>query len=184
MRIATCNLERPSLRSWKRLPRQRDRMTAINADLWVLTETRFSISPAEKHCSLHAPPHPTRRSDPDERWVSVWSRWPLQPTNLPPDPRGAVSAIVNSPYGDMIVYGTVLPWANDKGDDGQSPMWQVHYEQIEQQAEHWRTLRRLHPDAPLSVAGDFNQAVTVSGSSPGRNFAAMATRARVVRPSS
>jgi hypothetical protein len=33
VRIATWNLERPSLRSWKRLPRQQDRMAAIAADL-------------------------------------------------------------------------------------------------------------------------------------------------------
>lgn len=60
----------------------------------------------------------------------------------------------------MIVYGTVLPWANEKGDDGQAAMWQVHYEQIEQQAEHWRTLRELHPEAPLIVAGASTRTVT------------------------
>jgi hypothetical protein len=157
VRIATWNLERPSLRSWKRLPRQRDRMAAIAADLWVLTETRASISPAEGYHGRHAPPHPTRRPDADERWVSIWSRWPLRPSGLPPDPRGAVSALVDSPDGELIIYGTVLPWANEKGDDGRATMWQVHYEQIERQAQEWRRLRDLHPDAPLVVAGDFNQ---------------------------
>jgi endonuclease/exonuclease/phosphatase family metal-dependent hydrolase len=132
-------------------------MAAIAADLWVLTETRASISPADGYYDLHSPPHLARRPDADERWVSIWSRWPLQPTSLPSDPRGAVSAIVGHPEGEMIVFGTVLPWANEKGDDGQAAMWQVHYEQIEQQAEHWRTLRELHPGVPLIVAGDFNQ---------------------------
>lgn len=157
MRIATWNLERPSLRSWKRLPRQRTRMAEIDADIWILTETRASISPAEGYHGLHSPPHPLRRPDADERWVSIWSRWPLRPSGLPPDPRGAVSAVVASPTGDVIVYGTVLPWANDKGDDDQARMWQIHYQQIERQAEDWRALRELHPGAPLVVAGDFNQ---------------------------
>jgi hypothetical protein len=157
VRVGTWNLERPSLRSWKRLPRQQARMAAIAAELWVLTETRASISPAEGYHGLHTPPHPGRRPDADERWVSIWSRWPLRPTSLPPDPRGAVSALIERPEGELIVYGTVLPWANEKGVDGEAAMWQVHYEQIEQQAEHWRTLRELHPDVPLIVAGDFNQ---------------------------
>lgn len=157
MRIATWNLERPSLRSWKRLPRQRERMATIDADIWALTETRASISPDDGYYGLHAPPHPARRPDADERWVSIWSRWPLRPTGLPPDPRGAVSAIIDSPDGELLVYGTVLPWADEKGDDGQATMWQVHYEQIQRQAQEWQTLRSMHPDTPLIVAGDFNQ---------------------------
>lgn len=157
MRIATWNLERPSLRSWKRLPRQRVRMAEVAADIWVLTETRASISPGEGYHALHAPPHPARPPDDDERWVSIWSRWPVRPSGVAADPRGAVSAVVETPHGEMVVYGTVLPWANEKGDDGQARMWQIHYAQIERQAEDWCTLRELYPDLPLVVAGDFNQ---------------------------
>lgn len=67
VRIATWNLERPSPRSWKRLPRQRNRMSRVDADVWVLTETRASIAPADGYHGVHAPPHPLRRSDTDER---------------------------------------------------------------------------------------------------------------------
>jgi hypothetical protein len=157
VRIATWNLERPSRRSWKRLPRQRARMASIDADIWVLTETRASIAPADGYHGLHAPPHPTRRADDDERWVSVWSRWPLRPTGIPPDPRGAVSAIVDGPAGPIIVFGTVLPWANDRGDDGRSTAWQEHYSAIETQGRQWRQLIELHPGTPVVVAGDLNQ---------------------------
>lgn len=157
MRIATWNLERPSLRSWKRLPRQRVRMAEVDADIWVLTETRASIAPGDGYHGIHTPPHPLRRPDEDERWVSIWSRWPLHPIDLPPDPRGAVSAIVETPDGPLVVYGTVLPWANDKGDDGNRRMWQVHYEQIQRQGAEWQVIRRRHPNLPLVVAGDFNQ---------------------------
>ena len=65
--------------------------------------------------------------------------------------------IVDTLAGALVVYGTVLPWANEKGDDRQSKMWQVHYQQIERQGAEWRQLRTLHPDASLIVAGDFNQ---------------------------
>jgi hypothetical protein len=36
-------------------------------------------------------------------------------------------------------------------------MWQVYYGQIGRQVAEWQALRGLHPDAPLVVAGDFNQ---------------------------
>jgi endonuclease/exonuclease/phosphatase family metal-dependent hydrolase len=132
-------------------------MTAIDADIWVLTETRVSVAPAPSYHGLHTPPHPTRRPDTDERWVGIWSRWPLRPTGLAPDPRGSVSAVVDSPFGELVVYGTVLPWANERGEDGRAKMWQVHYQEIERQGEEWMRLRQLHPDAHLVVAGDFNQ---------------------------
>jgi endonuclease/exonuclease/phosphatase family metal-dependent hydrolase len=157
VRIATWNLERPSPRSWKRLPRQRARMAAVDADVWVLTETRASVSPSESYYGVHVPPHPTRRPDIDERWVSIWSRWPLRPAGLPPDPRGSLSAVVERPAGDLIIYGTVLPWANDRGDGRRARMWERHYEEIERQSREWTELQRMHPGTPLVVAGDFNQ---------------------------
>jgi endonuclease/exonuclease/phosphatase family metal-dependent hydrolase len=132
-------------------------MAAIDADVWVFTETRASITPADGYHGLHVPPHPTRRTDEDERWVSIWSRWPLRPTELPPDARGVVSAVVDHPAGPLVVHGTVLPWANDRGNDGQAGAWQEHYAAIEAQGHQWRELRSLYPHAPLVVAGDFNQ---------------------------
>jgi endonuclease/exonuclease/phosphatase family metal-dependent hydrolase len=157
MRVATWNLERPSRRSWKRLPRQRARMAEIDADIWILTETRASIAPADSYHGIHTPPHPVRRPDPDERWVSIWSRWPLKPTSITPNPRGSVAVIVEAPTGPVIVYGSVLAWANEKGEDGQARMWQVHYDEIRRQGREWRSLGEEHPGFPLIVAGDLNQ---------------------------
>ena len=159
MRIATWNLERPSRTGWKIPPRQRARMAAIDADVWVLTETRASVAPSDDHHGLHTPPHPTRRADTDERWTSSWSRWPLEATAVPADPRGTVSAVVHAPAGPVVVYGTVIPWANDKGEDGTARMWEVHHREIERQGREWRQ----HPAAPLVVAGDFNQSRDSSG---------------------
>jgi endonuclease/exonuclease/phosphatase family metal-dependent hydrolase len=157
LRIATWNLERPSARPGRRRPRQLERLSAVDADVWVLTETRVTFSPAPGYHGLHTPPHPPRRPDEDERWVGIWSRWPLVPTEVPPDPSGAVSAIVDRPDGPFVVYGTVLPWANERGDDGRARMWEVHHAEVVRQSTDWRDLRARLPELPLLVAGDFNQ---------------------------
>lgn len=44
LRIATWNLERPSLRGHTRNPRLLARLRATDADLWVLTETNRAIA--------------------------------------------------------------------------------------------------------------------------------------------
>ncbi len=73
--------------------------------------------------------------------------------------RGTVSAIVHAPDGPLIVYGTVIAWANEPHFDDGSParMWQVHLAEIERQAAEWARIRALHPGLPLVVLGDFNQ---------------------------
>jgi hypothetical protein len=157
VRLATWNLERPRPRSTVRTPRQLARIALVSADVWVLTETRVTFVPDPALHAVHTPPHPARRPDTDERWVGVWSRWPLVDTGLPPDPSGGLSAIVDRPEGAFVLYGTVLPWANEPGDDGRARMWQVHGRAIERQGEDWLALRGRFPDLPLVVAGDFNQ---------------------------
>ena len=56
-----------------------------------------------------------------------------------------------------MVYGTVLPWANAPGADGVVRMWREQLLAIERQGREWCALRTRYPDAPLIVAGDFNQ---------------------------
>jgi hypothetical protein len=177
LRIATWNLERPSLRSWKRLPRQLARLREVNADLWVLTETRLGVCPGDGFEGLHTPPHPQRRPDADERWVGIWSRWPLIPTGIPPEPSGSVSAVVDRPEGPFVVYGTVLPWANEPGEDGTAGMWEIHHREIVRQGEDWRRIRLRFPDLPIVVAGDFNQDRDGSGWYGSRRGRALLTEA-------
>lgn len=158
LRIATWNLERPSARSWKRLPAQRQRMADVAADVWVLTETRASVSPGDGYHGVHTPPHPTRRPDPDERWVSIWSRWPLTPIpEVAANPRGSVAARCDTPAGPVLVYGTVLAWANEPDEHGTVRMWQQHLAEIARQGAEWQLLADTYPDHLLIVAGDYNQ---------------------------
>lgn len=154
LRIATWNVERVSMRSWKRLPAIREAMAAVQADIWVLTETRESLCPAEGFHSLHCPPLPGGTHQPDERMVSIWSRWPIEPTGLEPRARGAVSGYVESPAGRLAVFGSVVPYMHDRGPDGRSRAWAEHYAELERLAGEWADLAR---HTPLVVAGDLNQ---------------------------
>lgn len=52
------------------------------------------------------------------------------------------------------MFGSVIPYANAKGPDGRSRMWQEHYTELERLAEEWAA---LSGELPLIVAGDFNQ---------------------------
>jgi endonuclease/exonuclease/phosphatase family metal-dependent hydrolase len=59
----------------------------------------------------------------------------------------------------LIVYGTVIAWANEKQfDDGQpARMWQVHRVEVERQVAEWSEIAASHPNVPFVIAGDFNQ---------------------------
>lgn len=157
MRIGTWNLERPSARSWRKGPAQLEQLRAVDADIWVLTETRASVRPSQDHrFGSHAPAHPARRPDPDERWVSIWSRYPLRDAGISPSRRGTVACIADTPLGELVVYGTVVPWAHEPDPDGVVRAWNIHRRELARQAEEWQWLSERFP--ALCVAGDFNQA--------------------------
>lgn len=131
----------------------------VDADVWVLTETTLDHPPGDGYSSVFTPAHPTRRRT-RERWVGIWSRFPIRMLTEPaPHPRGSVAAQVDLPTGPVIVYGTVIAWANEKlHDNGEAArMWEVHLAEIERQGKECRRLRDQFPFTPLIVAGDFNQ---------------------------
>lgn len=164
--MATWNVERPKPTGWKIPPAQRRRMAEVDADIWVLTETHLTHAPTDEHMyAVFSPPHPERRPE-HERWASIWSRWPLAEVREPPaHRRGTVAAEVDTPGGAILVYGTVIAWANEPQFDDGTPakMWQVHVSEIDRQGREWCHLRSAHPNVPMVVAGDFNQSRDGSG---------------------
>jgi hypothetical protein len=156
--IATWNLERPRLASWKKLPAIRAQIATVAADLWVLTESRTTISPGDRFLAVHSPPDPFRDLDSDERWCSVWSRWPMTRIATRDTPWSA-AALVRSPLGDLIVYGTVLPYHAEpaRASGVGNRQWGEFFREVQLQAEDWEHLRRDFPGIPLAVAGDLNQ---------------------------
>lgn len=155
--LATWNLERPALASWKRLPAIRAVFSEIAADIWVLTESRTSISPDKGFFGLHSTPHSARRPNTDERWVSVWSRWQPEPVEQGEHP-WSVTGIVPSLVGPILVRGVVLPYhAEPDGSGAKAIRWEEFLKVLEVEANAWTDLRRRYPSIPLIIAGDFNQ---------------------------
>ena len=92
LRIATWNLERVSLRSWLKLPRLLRQIEAVDADVWVMTESRVGLPLSDAYpFVVHAPAHASRRPDTDERWVSIWSRYPLADAGVVASPWDAAA---------------------------------------------------------------------------------------------
>ena len=159
MRIATWNVERVKPSGWKIAPAQRRRMTAVDADIWILTETHVAHGPGDGYTAVHTPPLIDRRPV-DERWVGICSRYPMTPvTDPPPRARGTLAALVATPIGDLVVYGCVIPWANEPAlaDGSPARMWAAHAETIEQIDHDLTGSSERHPDTPIVLAGDFNQ---------------------------
>jgi endonuclease/exonuclease/phosphatase family metal-dependent hydrolase len=67
-----------------------------------------------------------------------------------------VAAILETPLGALLVYGTVMPWHADPGPTADAPNWSEHHRVLPEQAVEWAALRAAYPDVPLCVAGDFN----------------------------
>src|SRR5690606_4396572 len=75
------------------------------------------------------------------------------------DPERTVAAVLNTPLGLMVVYGTVLPWHTDQGvrsQEAQVANWSEHHRVIPLQGAEWNLLRGQYPHALFCVAGDLN----------------------------
>jgi hypothetical protein len=135
----------------------------IDADVWILTETRIDLQPGSGHrLAAHSKLSPDRT--PDECWTAIWVRNDIESLELPTsDEKRAACAKIVFPWGQsMIVVGTVLPWLNDrsklplKGADAFAAELSI-------QQRDWHRFRLAHPSAPLCIAGDLNQDLLLSG---------------------
>lgn len=162
LRIATWNLEHP-VEQWAQASIL-DRMAAVSADLWVLTETHDDVVPRRNddvppRQAYHAVSSaPRRGSSPGERWVTIWSRHPILGQHETSDPERTVAVTVELCDGrHLLVYGTVLPWCGDAWGGFPSKGAVAYTNALERQASDWQRLQAAHPGTPLCVAGDFNQ---------------------------
>ena len=110
--ISNWNLER-ILPTQKRLTEIQRYFSASDADIWFLTETHLEVNPHEGFFPVFSC-NPDRNSNDGERWVAIWSRWPIEPleTFVSDSARCVAGRIPDSPLGELIIYGTVLPWTN------------------------------------------------------------------------
>lgn len=163
LRIATWNLERPTLNGWKKNPGINEKIREIDADIWILTETNASIIPSSSrfpqagYVSLASLPTKELSHKLGESCTAIWSRYGIRQAIRTFEIDNSVCAEIDTPLGQILVYGTILTYANDKGPNNKSKKWDEHRKAI---AEHnnkdWMPITKAFPRHALCIAGDFN----------------------------
>lgn len=156
MRIATWNLERPDPADTVRNHARLEKIREIGADLWILTETHEVIDLSGTHHGASTTPS-QRKPRAGEACAAIWSRWPISQHIPTSDPSEAVCVEIAHPEGPLIVYGSIIAYANYKGPDGDSTMWEEHYRFIGWHGSDWKRLRTEFPGHLLITGGDYNQ---------------------------
>jgi endonuclease/exonuclease/phosphatase family metal-dependent hydrolase len=154
MKIATWNVARPIIsdRS-KRLDRIIQEINHVNADIWILTETRPEVSPGITYSSI-APDD----SFPGEKWVMIWSCYPIEKISIHCEYSRAVAAVVKPPdRKPIVVCGVVLPWVGSAWKDKKAAGGEAFAAALLEQTEEWKRLNNKYPTYDFVVAGDFNQ---------------------------
>lgn len=157
MKIATWNLERPKTASGARVSRLREHMVSVAADVWILTETHEDLAPGvDYNCAASGTPD--RPSHPGERWIAIWSRFPMGEPIPTCDPARTIAVRVMADDGpNLLVYGTVLPWLGSPWN-GHASRGGVAFEKaIAEQEDDWTRLSQENPDCEFILAGDLNQ---------------------------
>ncbi len=152
MRIGTWNVEYAA--GAEKNARRRRRLEQTDCDIWVLTETYDDLSPGAEYFAAHSAQRSTGRKG--GRWATIWSRYPIVQRLPVEDEHRTVAAMLRCPGGPLIVFGTVLPWHDDRGPERNAPNWAEFYRVAAGQAAEWAALCRAHPEAGLCVAGDLN----------------------------
>lgn len=179
MRIGVWNLECVNFKD--RNAARLDCLIKHDADIWVLTETHEEIDLSPTH-SLAARSKPRTRTANGMHWVSIWSRFEVIEPIESSDVRTAI-ALLNTPAGRMLLFGTVWPWGSDTGEYPGDQAWTYWSRQapvIAQQGKQWKKLQADWPDSILCVAGDLNMTFGGPGSyysREGRLEAALAMQA-------
>lgn len=157
-KIANWNLERPKSET-KKTKLAIEKILEINADIIVLTETSKSVDLREFYPFQISTKSYERT--PDEQWVTIWSKWEILKQIETFDNFRTVSGTIKSPFGDIIVFGTIIPY-HQAGVSGirygnlNYKIWEYHEKDLYAQSENWKKLIETEK-LPLFVIGDFNQ---------------------------
>lgn len=154
LRIGTWNVQyaRGAVKNSARL----ELLNKWNADVWVLTETHDDLDLSASHTAIHSE---HRYAKPGGRWTTIWSSLPVVERIPTGDPHRCVAARLDAgEAGELVVYGTVLPWNGDAGPDAATARgWDEFRRVVPEQGREWVALRESYPAATLVVAGDLNQ---------------------------
>ncbi len=158
-KILNWNVEKP--RKWSKKTRlAQQKILDYDADIVILTESSKWINLNTNYpFRLHSTPFDRV---PDEYWVSIWSKWKIKTPIKTFAPRRTACGIVETPFGEIIIYGTIIPY-HMAGVKGQQygkvsyKAWEFHEKDLYKQAKDWNNIQNNHPNLPFFVIGDFNQ---------------------------
>ncbi len=158
-KIANWNLERPK-RNTSKTKLAIAKIKEENPDLIVLTETSNAVDLSEAYpFSVKTKPY---ERTPNEHWVTIWSKWEINKEIKLFDNYRTCCGIISAPFGEIIIFGTIIPY-HMAGVSGvrygnlDYKAWEFHERDIVAQSEIWNKLKKLYPDKPLFIIGDFNQ---------------------------
>ncbi|MDP1609427.1 MAG: hypothetical protein Q8M11_00100 [Sulfuritalea sp.] len=157
MKIANWNLERV-LPSQSRVSVIHDHFAAIDADIWILTETHELVGPGDGFSSVMSG-EPDRESKPGEHWAGIWSRHPIKhlPSFVSDAARCTAAHISHPDIGEIVVYSTVLPWGGSTWRGIKSADGAAFEAALGAYVGDWQNIRAAFPNALRVIAGDFNQ---------------------------
>lgn len=149
MKIAIWNLMRPNAKTIERNQLFLDKLKEAAADIIILTETNSVIQPEGNYHSLSSAQLVGTDQNIDykqgECRVEIFSRYPFVRQIQTTDPSMSVCGEVETPYGPLIVYGTVI---GDLGGRGGT-----FKEDFETQSEE---LTKLVKQGNVLLGGDLN----------------------------
>ena len=162
MRIATWNLEHDSKDRKGRIGLQIQQLKKLcpQPDIIILTETRREVDLSEEGYagifSEGIKPAETCRYE--RYFTAIWTKFPIKRQLETFDRETALCVELETPLGNIAVYGTIITWRDDKGPNGDSPPWLEHHREILRHGDDWYRLRHeIGNHTPLFVCGDFNQ---------------------------
>ncbi len=158
MKIATWNLESINPKTPERESAFRQTMREVDADIWILTEAWFNFGPGDEFSLVAQSSEAQDLADsPDRCWVSIWARASFNVQSLEPTvqrDRMARGRVQITGQRDIVVVGTVLPWASDSLFRGKKG----YCEALRAQEVDWKKVSDADGCA-FVVAGDFNQSL-------------------------
>ena len=167
LRIATWNLERPRADQSGKISALESQMQEVDADIWILTETNEAVRPGNDYACVGTSTirNPLTHTLGENR-VSIWSRLPINSIVETHDPETAACADIKTPFGSLLVYGTIIPYhaagttysyRSQGVDVTNQKAWQLHYESIRHHKKDWKRIRDDYPNHHFCCGGDFNQ---------------------------
>jgi endonuclease/exonuclease/phosphatase family metal-dependent hydrolase len=136
-------------------------MKSKEADIWVLTETHQIATLDGYHSSFSETVSWYHKQG--EACVAILSRYPILRRIPTWNMDMTLCVEVDTPETSLFIYGSIIPYRDDKRRDKSARQWEEHRKSIEGHRADWVGLREAYPKHEVIAAGDYNQSRDGSG---------------------